>query len=107
MWQYIYREGEDSENWPYLGSDLIFLSLRFLRCQMRHVSVHGMELSVGFREQSAFWCSPLFWRAKGMVDGVGMMGVVGTGVVVEVMVGVMMGGGARDGKEGCVSGHMG
>lgn len=31
----------------------------------------------------------------GVVDGVGMMGVVGTG-----------GGGARDGKEGCVSGHM-
>lgn len=55
-----------------------------------------MELSAGFREQSAFECSPLLRRAKGMVDGVGMGGVVG----------VMMGGGARDGKEGCVSGHM-
>ena len=31
----------------------------------------------------------------------------GDGGVVGVMVGVMMGGGARDGKEGCVSGHMG
>lgn len=48
-----------------------------------------MELSEGSREQSAFECSPPLQRAKGMVgvvQGVGLMGVVGMGVMMGVVV---------------------
>lgn len=65
-----------------------------------------MGLSAGFREQSAFECSPPLQRAKGMVgvvEGVGRWEWWGSGVGGGDD---DEGGGTGDGKEGCVAGHM-